>query len=168
MTLTLITGGARSGKSRRAEALVRALPGQPVYIATAQTLDAEMAARVAAHRAQRGPGWITHEEPRDLARVLRATDGQGPRLVDCLTLWLSNTMLDGADWMADARVLVDVLRAQVAPVVVVSNEVGMGIVPDNALARDFRDAAGRLNQLIAGAATRVEFVVAGLPLTVKG
>jgi len=163
----LFIGGARSGKSRLAEA--RTLQyGQPAtYIATAQAWDHEMKARIAAHQAQRaGHAWHTHAEPRDLVGALRATDGT-PRLVDCLTLWLTNIMLAEQDWQVEGRALVDALAAQNAPVVFVSNEVGMGIVPDNRLARDFRDAAGVLNQWVAAAADEVHFVAAGLSMRMK-
>ncbi|HDR27640.1 bifunctional adenosylcobinamide kinase/adenosylcobinamide-phosphate guanylyltransferase [Rhodovulum sp.] len=165
--VVLVTGGARSGKSTRAEARVSALPGKRVYIATARPDDAEMRERIARHAARRGAGWVTVEEPLDLAGALDRTDGRGPRLVDCLTLWLSNLIFAGRDWEPEAAALVAALARQQGPVVLVSNEVGMGIVPENALARAFRDAQGWLNQRVAGAADEVEFVVSGLPLKVK-
>jgi len=167
MTIILITGGARSGKSVRAEACATAFAGKPVYIATAEALDAEMRERIARHRARRGNEWIEHETPLELVPALKATDGGGARLVDCLTLWLSNLMHAQRDWSQEATQLVETLRAQKSPVVLVTNEVGLGIVPDNALARQFRDAAGTMNQMIAQAADEVEFVVAGLPMRVK-
>ena len=167
MPIILITGGARSGKSTRAEARVRAFAGKAVYIATAEGLDHEMRERIARHRARRGQEWIEHETPLELIAALNATDGGGARLVDCLTIWLSNLMHDGRDWAKEAAGLVEALKAQRSPVVLVTNEVGSGIVPDNALAREFRDAAGLLNQMIARAADEVEFVVAGLPMRVK-
>jgi adenosylcobinamide kinase/adenosylcobinamide-phosphate guanylyltransferase len=167
MTIILITGGARSGKSVRAEARATAFAGKPVYIATAEALDAEMRERIARHRARRGNEWIEHETPLELVPALKATDGGGARLVDCLTLWLSNLMHAQRDWSQEAAHLVEALRAQKNPVVLVTNEVGLGIVPDNALARQFRDAAGTMNQMIAQAADEVEFVVAGLPMRVK-
>lgn len=163
----LITGGARSGKSRIAEQRVLALGTRATYIATAEARDDEMTARIAAHRARRGDGWTTHAEPLDLVGALMLTDGQGPRLVDCLTLWLTNLMLGGHDWQAAARALVAALPNQTDAVVIVTNEVGAGIVPDNALARDFRDAAGLLNQWVAAVADDVILAVAGLPLKVK-
>lgn len=163
----LITGGARSGKSRIAEAQATRFAPRATYIATAEAHDAEMAARIATHQARRGSGWTTHAEPLDLAGALRATDGQGPRLVDCLTLWLSNLMLGGHDWQAASRAFIAVLPDQRDPVVIVTNEVGSGIVPDNALAREFRDAAGLLNQWVAEAADEVYLAVSGLPLKVK-
>ncbi|MCX8509711.1 MAG: bifunctional adenosylcobinamide kinase/adenosylcobinamide-phosphate guanylyltransferase, partial [Rhodobacteraceae bacterium] len=143
------------------------LAPRATYIATAEVRDAEMAARVAAHRARRGPEWTDHAEPFDLVGALRASDGQGPRLVDCLTLWLTNLMLSGRDWQAEGRALCTALPLQADPVVLVTNEVGLGIVPDNKLARDFRDAAGLLNQWVATIADEVIFAVAGLPMKVK-
>ena len=163
----LITGGARSGKSRIAEAMTLGLGPRATYIATAEIHDVEMAARVAAHRQRRGVEWATIAEPLDLSGTLTATDGQGPRLVDCLTLWLSNLMLSGQDWQVAGHALAAALPLQSDPVVIVTNEVGGGIVPDNALARDFRDAAGLLNQWIAAVADEVYLAVAGLPLRVK-
>jgi adenosylcobinamide kinase / adenosylcobinamide-phosphate guanylyltransferase len=167
MSIILITGGARSGKSRRAETRARAFPGQPVYIATAEALDAEMAERIARHRARRGNGWIEREVPLELAQTLNETDGGGARLIDCLTLWLSNVLHSKRGWTDEVVHLAAALTRQRSPVVLVTNEVGLGIVPDNALAREFRDAAGHMNQTIAGAAHEVEFVVAGLPMKLK-
>ncbi|CAO3374381.1 bifunctional adenosylcobinamide kinase/adenosylcobinamide-phosphate guanylyltransferase [Azospirillum argentinense] len=167
--ITLVLGGARSGKSRYAEGLVTASPGPRVYIATAQVWDAEMADRVARHQDDRGPGWTTVEEPLDLPGALRrhAAPGTGV-LVDCLTLWLSNLMMADADVPARSADLLGALAVVEGRVVLVSNEVGLGIVPDNALARRFRDHAGRLHQDIAAVAQRVAFVAAGLPLLLKG
>jgi len=167
MTIILITGGARSGKSVRAEARATAFAGKPVYIATAEALDAEMRERIAGHRARRGNVWIEHETPLELVPALKATDGGGARLVDCLTLWLSNLMHAGRDWSKETTQLATTLRVQKSPVVLVTNEVGLGIVPDNALARRFRDAAGLMNQMMAEVADEVEFIVAGLPMRVK-
>ncbi len=163
----LITGGARSGKSTIAEAQVLAMGPQATYIATAEIRDAEMAARIVAHQARRGGEWRSHPAPLELVAALTATDGRGPRLVDCLTLWLSNLMLGGHDWQAATQALVAALSRQSDPVVIVTNEVGAGIVPDNALARQFRDAAGVLNQRVAAVADEVILAVAGLPLKVK-
>jgi adenosylcobinamide kinase/adenosylcobinamide-phosphate guanylyltransferase len=165
--ITLVTGGARSGKSAEAERRVLALPGPPVYIATAEAGDGEMAERIARHRQRRGAEWRTVEAPLALAGALEASDGAGPRLVDCLTLWLSNVLLAGREGEAAAEALEAVLRAQVSPVVLVTNEVGAGIVPENALARAFRDAAGLLNQRIAAVADEVVLTVSGLPLVLK-
>jgi adenosylcobinamide kinase/adenosylcobinamide-phosphate guanylyltransferase len=167
MPVILITGGARSGKSRHAEARARRLPGRPIYIATAEALDEEMEARIARHRARRGREWIEREVPFDLSRALIESEGGGARLVDCLTLWLSNLLHADRDWSKAVAELADTLKAQRSSVVLVTNEVGLGIVPDNALARAYRDAAGIMNQTIAGVADEVEFVVAGLPMKLK-
>ncbi|MCK1715392.1 MULTISPECIES: bifunctional adenosylcobinamide kinase/adenosylcobinamide-phosphate guanylyltransferase [unclassified Bradyrhizobium] len=167
MAVILITGGARSGKSKRAEARARAFPGRPVYVATAEALDAEMEERIATHRARRGTDWIEREVPLNLAQALVATDGGGARLVDCLTLWLSNLLHAERDWEREVTELAGALPRFKSPVVFVTNEVGLGIVPDNALARSFRDAAGIMNQIIADVADEVEFVVAGLPMRLK-
>ena len=164
----LILGGARSGKSARAEMLTLALAGDgpAVYLATSEAGDAEMAARIAEHRARRGSQWVTREAPLDLTDALAGETR--PMLVDCLTLWLSNLMAAGRDIAGEGDRLAAAVAARAAPIVLVSNEVGMGIVPDNALARAFRDHAGRLHQKIAAVADRVELVVAGLPLVLKG
>ncbi|WP_441235069.1 bifunctional adenosylcobinamide kinase/adenosylcobinamide-phosphate guanylyltransferase [Bradyrhizobium sp. 930_D9_N1_4] len=168
MAIILITGGARSGKSARAEALARSFPDQPpIYIATAEALDAEMEARIARHRARRGTGWVEHEVPLDLVSVLAASDGGGARLVDCLTLWLSNLLHAERDWEREVSELAAALPRLRSSVILVTNEVGLGIVPDNALARLYRDAAGIMNQVIADVADEVEFVVAGLPMKLK-
>jgi len=167
MAVILITGGARSGKSKRAEMRTRAFPGQPVYVATAEALDAEMETRIARHRARRGTDWIEREVPLELVPALVASDGGGARLVDCLTLWLSNLMHAERNWEREVSELAATLPRLKSSVVFVTNEVGLGIVPDNALARSFRDAAGIMNQMIAAAADEVEFVVAGLPMKLK-
>jgi adenosylcobinamide kinase/adenosylcobinamide-phosphate guanylyltransferase len=165
--ITLVLGGARSGKSRHAETLVAGFAPPWLYVATGAAHDDEMAARIAAHRARRGAGWRTVEAPCDLAGALATAPDTGAVLVDCLTLWLSNLMLADADVGAETARLEDVLAQASHPVVLVSNEVGAGIVPDNALARRFRDAQGRLNQRVAARADRVVLMVAGLPLVVK-
>ena len=164
----LITGGVRSGKSRHAEERTLVL-GQPaIYIATAEAHDAEMADRIARHQARRGPEWRTIGAPLDLLGALRDTDSDGaPRLVDCLTLWLSNLMLSGQDWEAASDALAAALPDLRAPVVFVTKEVGAGIVPENALARAFRDAAGLVNQKVATASDELWLCVAGHPLKVK-
>jgi adenosyl cobinamide kinase/adenosyl cobinamide phosphate guanylyltransferase len=161
-----VLGGARSGKSRHAEALLTVLPPPWLYLATAQAFDDEMRARIAGHRARRAEGWETLEVPLDLAGALVRAREQ-PVLVDCLTLWLTNLLLGGHDIAAATAALDAALDARQAPTVLVANEVGLGIVPDNALARAFRDAAGRLNQDIAAHADTVLFMVAGLPMRVK-
>jgi adenosylcobinamide kinase/adenosylcobinamide-phosphate guanylyltransferase len=164
-TLTLVLGGARSGKSAHAEALVAALPPPWTYVATAQAFDAEMVERIAQHRARRDDRWRTVDAPLDLAAALDAA--QGPVLVDCLTLWLTNLMLGDHDIAGSVAALETSLDRARAPVVLVGNEVGLGIVPDNALARRFRDEAGRLHQRLAVRAQHVLFMVAGLPMVVK-
>jgi adenosylcobinamide kinase/adenosylcobinamide-phosphate guanylyltransferase len=165
--LTLVLGGARSGKSRYAETLIEAR-GSGLYLATAEPGDAEMAARIDAHRARRAAAWTTIEEPLELAATLaRHSRADRPILVDCLTLWLSNLLLAGRDPDAATHGLVEGLTGLAGPVVLVSNEVGLGIVPDNALARRFRDAAGRLNQAVAAVCQQVVLVAAGLPLVLK-
>ncbi len=164
--MTLVLGGARSGKSRHAESLVAAMPGPWRYIATAQPLDAEMKTRIAEHRARRGVGWTTIEAPLDLAAALDAAGGH-PALVDCLTLWLSNLLLGGHEIDAAMHALDAALDRRAAPTVLVANEVGLGIVPENGLARAFRDTAGRLNQHLAKRADSVLFLVAGLPMRMK-
>ncbi|MDP5308958.1 bifunctional adenosylcobinamide kinase/adenosylcobinamide-phosphate guanylyltransferase [Paracoccus spongiarum] len=160
--ITLVTGGARSGKSALAERLVARHPGPRIYIATAQPLDQEMADRIVQHQRRRGDLWRCIEEPRDLEGALAASDGQGVRLVDCLTLWLSNCM-----GSADVGGLVMTLRRQRSPVVLVTNELGQGIVPGNALARRFRDDHGWMNQAVAEAAAEVWMAVSGQPLRLK-
>jgi adenosylcobinamide kinase/adenosylcobinamide-phosphate guanylyltransferase len=166
--VTLVLGGARSGKSRYAEALVERQPGTCVYLATGQAGDAEMAERIRRHQARRGPRWRTREAPLDLVGALRTHAAPGAAvLVDCLTLWISNLMAADCDVDAEADALVAALPTLKGPVVFVSNEVGLGIVPDNALARRFRDHAGRLHQALAAAVPSVMFMVAGLPLHVK-
>jgi adenosylcobinamide kinase/adenosylcobinamide-phosphate guanylyltransferase len=166
--LTLVLGGARSGKSRYAESLITARAPPWIYIATAQAGDDEMARRIAAHRARRNAGWQMIEAPHDLAGALETASAHAPLLIDCMTLWLTNRMLAEADLDAEIGRLEDALLRRAGMAVLVSNEVGYGIVPDNALARCFRDAQGRLNQRLAASADRVVLVVAGLPLAVKG
>ena len=167
--LTLVLGGARSGKSAYAESLFTG--PEAVYVATAEAIDDEMRDRIARHRARRGDGWITVEAPLDLAGALRARtrDGSGGVLVDCLTVWLGNLMHAGRDVDREAGSLLESLApaAPKAPAVLVANEVGLGVVPDNPMARAFRDHAGRLNQALAGRADRVVLVTAGIPLVLK-
>ena len=166
-SLTFIIGGARSGKSAHAERLIAALAPPWTYLATAQAFDDEMRERIVTHQTRRDAGWRTVEAPLDLAATLDSLDAGAPVLVDCLTLWLSNHMLAGHDLAQQCDRLKKVLAKPKGPWFVVSNEVGMGIVPDNALARRFRDEAGRLNQRIAAIADRVIFMVAGVPMQVK-
>lgn len=165
--VTLVLGGARSGKSRHAEALATRYK-QRIYLATAEIIDAEMRKRVDLHRAQRGKGWQTLEVPLDLAGALRKTDRPGGFiLVECITIWINNLIYHDKDVAAELKLLCDTLAKLKGRVVLVSNEVGLGIVPDNALARRFRDEAGRANQALAVAADEVIFVAAGLPMVLK-
>lgn len=164
----MVIGGARSGKSHLAEALVGATGRARVYIATAEPRDAEMRTRIAGHQAGRGGGWRTIEAARDLPGALAGVSADACVLLDCATLWLTNQMLANADLAAETAALLTALAGCAAPVVVVSNEVGWSIVPENALARRFRDAQGRLNQQLAAEAGLVVAVMAGLPLVLKG
>jgi adenosylcobinamide kinase/adenosylcobinamide-phosphate guanylyltransferase len=166
--LTLVLGGARSGKSRYAESLITALPPPWIYLATAQAGDQEMAQRIAVHRERRDARWQTIEAPHDLAPALAAAAAHVPLLIDCMTLWLTNRMLAETDIDAETARIEKALAQRSGFAVLESNEVGYGIVPDNALARRFRDAQGRLNQKLAARADRVVLVVAGLPLVLKG
>jgi adenosylcobinamide kinase/adenosylcobinamide-phosphate guanylyltransferase len=165
--LILILGGARSGKSRHAERLIGEYPPPWTYIATAEALDDEMGERIAQHRARRDERWQTIEAPRALADAVQNAPGDQALLIDCLTLWLSNRLLGDADLDQDMSTLSEVLGLRKAPTIVVANEVGLGIVPDNALARRFRDVAGKANQMLAAQADCVEFVAAGLALRLK-
>ncbi len=165
--VVLVLGGARSGKSAYAERLALQA-GAATYLATSEALDGEMAERIAQHRARRGPEWSCVEEPLALAATLvRVSDPARPVLVDCLTLWLSNLMHAGRDIAAESAALIACFDQLRGPVILISNEVGAGIVPDNALARRFRDHAGRLHQDIAAAASAVVLVTAGLPHILK-
>ncbi|TRD22686.1 bifunctional adenosylcobinamide kinase/adenosylcobinamide-phosphate guanylyltransferase [Palleronia caenipelagi] len=162
----LITGGARSGKSALAERLVQDIGPDPLYIATAQAFDGEMEDRIGLHQDRRGPEWGLIEAPLDLTGAL-AQAGTRPCLVDCLTLWLTNLMLAERDWREEADRLAALIGTLPGPVVFVTNEVGLGIVPETPLGRAFRDAAGTLNQQVAGRCDEVFLCVAGQPLKVK-
>ena len=166
---TLVIGGARSGKSRHAQALAEGLAPRRLFIATAQPFDNEMRDRIAHHQADRDSSWTTVEAPIALPAAIRA-HGNGAQvvLVDCLTLWLSNLLLADADPDAAGDDLIAATAAASAPIVFVTSEVGYGIVPDNALARRFRDAAGRLNQCLAATCDATDLVVAGIPLRLRG
>ena len=165
---TLVLGGARSGKSAYAERLARESGGERVYLATATAGDGEMSERIAHHRDRRGPDWITVEEPFALADILMRESRPGRTiLVDCLTLWLSNVMLAERDVEAETRDLRASILSSSGPVILVSNEIGLGLVPETPLGRRFRDAQGRLNQAVAATVPRVIFVAAGLPLVLK-
>ncbi len=166
--VTLVLGGARSGKSRYGEALVAKAAPRALYLATAEAGDAEMAERIRRHRERRGALWETVEEPLALAPALcRESRADRPILVDCLTLWLANLLAAGRAVESEIAALLDAVPRLESPVVFVANEVGLGIVPENALARRFRDDAGRLNQSVAERAERVVFIAAGLPLVLK-
>jgi adenosylcobinamide kinase/adenosylcobinamide-phosphate guanylyltransferase len=171
--VTLVLGGARSGKSTHAEKLVcgtllGATAHPAVYVATAEPGDVEMATRIVAHRARRGAGWTTIEEPLRLADALQAAAPHGhPVLVDCLTLWLSNLVHAGVDVDQATDELLSTLDGYGPPVVFVSNELGLGLVPETPLGRSFRDSMGRLNMRVAERADRVIFMAAGLPLVMK-
>ncbi|MDX5392879.1 MAG: bifunctional adenosylcobinamide kinase/adenosylcobinamide-phosphate guanylyltransferase [Caulobacteraceae bacterium] len=166
--LTLVVGGARSGKSAFAEGLLTGSGRPRRYIATAQAWDDEMRDRIARHQADRGAHWTTVEAPLDLSTALASARPDEAVLLDCATLWLTNHLLAEHDLAAETARLLAALAACPAPVVVVSNETGWGIVPDNALARRFRDEQGRLNQRLAAEAALVVTVIAGLPLALKG
>lgn len=171
MALTLVLGGARSGKSSYAQAQAEGVANRAgaslIMIATGQAFDAEMRARIEKHRSVRGDAWTTIEAPIDLISALSGLQPSNVAVVDCLTLWLSNLMLVESDLERSATSLIAVLRNVTVPLWLVSNEVGMGIVPDNPLARRFRDEAGRLHQRLAAVSDHVVLVVAGVPMHVK-
>ena len=164
-SIELVLGGARSGKSRYAQARFAGVAGR-IYVATAEARDEEMEARIAHHRAQRGADWTTVEAPLELAAALAEFAGK-PLLVDCLTLWLTNVLLAGRDVEAEIAALETAVAAAPGPLVLVSNETGLGLVPETPLGRVFRDWQGILNQRIAAIAGRVVFLAAGLPLVLK-
>ncbi|CAN7383931.1 bifunctional adenosylcobinamide kinase/adenosylcobinamide-phosphate guanylyltransferase [Phyllobacterium sp. LjRoot231] len=167
--VTFVLGGARSGKSSFAEGLIEASGMDAVYVATGRAWDEEMSERIGLHKERRGASWVTIEEPFDLVGTLQneCADGKAV-LVDCLTLWLTNLMMAERNIEAETAKLVAVLPLLKGAAVFVSNEVGLGIVPENRMAREFRDDAGRLHQAVASAAATVYFVAAGLPLKMKG
>ena len=168
MCLTiLVTGGARSGKSSFAEKRTKQLGSSLMYIATSEIIDSEMEKRVAEHQARRGSEWETLHAPLKLTEALLETDGKGPCLVDCLTIWLNNLIFHNEDTVVATKELIKVLEQRSDPVVLVTNEVGSGIVPENALARRFRDEAGRMNQIISQVADEVYLSVSGIPLQIK-
>jgi adenosylcobinamide kinase/adenosylcobinamide-phosphate guanylyltransferase len=165
--ITLVLGGQRSGKSKYAEGLIEA-QGGGLYLATAQVFDDEMKDRIDTHQQRRGDKWITLEEPFQIANIiLREAKPSQPILVDCLTLWLSNLMHEEQNIEAETESLITALHKSQGPVVLVSNEVGQGVIPDNVLARKFVDCAGRMNQVIAEAAHRVVWVTAGIQQILK-
>lgn len=165
--MTLVLGAARSGKSKHAQILAMASPPPWVYIATAEAGDDEMKKRIVEHQRTRGGGWSTVEASIDLAAALAKAPAEQPVVIDCLTLWLSNLMLGGHDVEAATAKFVTALDRRRAPTIIVSNEVGGGIVPDTPLGRDFRDRNGLLNQHLAISAHNVIFMVAGLAMPLK-
>ncbi|WP_299848246.1 bifunctional adenosylcobinamide kinase/adenosylcobinamide-phosphate guanylyltransferase [uncultured Roseovarius sp.] len=166
--LTLVLGGAASGKSAVAEGLAKGSGRGLIYLATAEIHDNEMRAKVYKHREMRGPGWKTVEAPLDLGPALNRAPGDHVVLLDCATMWLSNHLLAESDLAMAEADLMTALTMSAAPVIVVSNEVGLSVVPENALARNFRDAQGALNQKLAAKAGLVVNVIAGLPQVLKG
>lgn len=167
--ILLVIGGARSGKSSFALEKAGTFSGRKAYIATAQPLDDEMKERIEQHKAQRGKEWDTFEEPIEMARVLKGIGrGYGACVIDCLTLWLSNLLIGSEKLEEEIESFLAFLKSGRFPTLfIVSNEVGMGIVPDNALSRKFRDLAGNLNQKVAAIADEVYLVTAGIPLLIK-
>jgi adenosylcobinamide kinase/adenosylcobinamide-phosphate guanylyltransferase len=169
--IIFITGGARSGKSRLAECIAEGFAAPLCYIATGQAKDTEMAERIAVHWTRRGDIWQTVEEPLEIARVISSRDGQyGAMLVDCITLWISNLLLlhnDPGPVLREVRTLTEFFPGLKTPLILVSNEVGMGIVPENALARTFRDLAGKVNEILAAAADEAHVMFSGIPLRLK-
>ena len=169
--IIFISGGARSGKSRLAEERAIGYGAPVVYLATGSGGDAEMVARIERHRARRGPAWVTVEEPLDLAGTIAANAPNCKAiLVDCVTLWLTNLLLtyeDAQRALREVAMLTEFAASVQIPLILVSNEVGMGIVPDNALARTFRDLAGEANELLAAAADEVYVMFSGLPLKLR-
>jgi adenosylcobinamide kinase / adenosylcobinamide-phosphate guanylyltransferase len=170
MPLTVLLGGARSGKSSLAVARARARTVPVVFVATAETLDAEMEERVARHRAERDPAWTTVEEPLDLERALAAVPAEAASIVDCLSLWVANMVQEGLgeeEVVRRSRRAVEVAAARPGPTIAVSNEVGMGVVPEYELGRRYRDARGRVNAAWAAAADEALLVVAGRTLELR-
>jgi len=165
--ITFVLGGQRSGKSKYAEQLIEA-EGGGMYLATAQAFDNEMKERIGTHQQRRGDNWTTLEEPIQIAGIItRESKPSRPILIDCLTLWLSNLILEQQDIEAETEKLISALQKSLGPVILVSNEVGQGVIPDNALARQFVDCAGVMNRLVAEVAHRVVWVTAGIPNILK-
>ena len=164
----LITGGTRSGKSVVAENLILTYTNKPVYIATAKIFDDEMAQRISKHKNRRKNLWIEYEAYTDLVDVIKKTDHLGPRLVDCLTMWLNNLIFEKIDWKSEVSKLVECLVKQKQPIIIVTNEVGSGIIPENKLARQFSDIVGETNSIISKNVDTVFLVVSGVSLKIKG
>ena len=165
--IILVTGGARSGKSALAERLAQSCGNKVIYIATSEPFDDEMQSRIDRHRARRDAGWRTVDAPLELPDMLVQTDGDAPRLVDCLTMWLNNLIYNNRDVADEVDKLIKVISEQQADLVMVTNEIGSGLVPQTAEARKFRDLAGELNQMVAQAASQVYLSVSGIPVKIK-
>ena len=165
--IILVTGGARSGKSALAERLAQSCGNKVIYIATSEPFDDEMQSRIDRHRARRDAGWRTVDSPLELPDMLVQTDGDAPRLVDCLTMWLNNLIYHNRDVGDEMDRLIKVISEQQADLVMVTNEIGSGLVPQTAEARKFRDLAGELNQMVAQAASQVYLSVSGIPVKIK-
>lgn len=165
--IILVTGGARSGKSALAERLAQSCGNKVIYIATSEPFDDEMQSRIDRHRARRDAGWRTVDAPLELPDMLVQTDGDAPRLVDCLTMWLNNLIYHNRDVADEVDRLIKVISEQQADLVMVTNEIGSGLVPQTAEARKFRDLAGELNQMVAQAASQVYLSVSGIPVKIK-
>ena len=165
--IILVTGGARSGKSALAERLAQSRGNKVIYIATSEPFDDEMQSRIDRHRARRDPGWRTVDAPLELPDMLVQTDGDAPRLVDCLTMWLNNLIYHNRDVADEVDRLIEVISEQQSDLVMVTNEIGSGLVPQTAEARKFRDLAGELNQMVAQAASQVYLSVSGIQLKIK-
>ena len=165
--IILVTGGARSGKSALAERLAQSCGNRVIYIATTEPFDDEMQSRIDRHRARRDAGWRTVDAPLELPDILVQTDGDAPRLVDCLTMWLNNLIYHNRDVADEVDRLIEVISEQQADLVMVTNEIGSGLVPQTAEARKFRDLAGELNQMVAQAASQVYLSVSGIPVKIK-
>ena len=165
--IILVTGGARSGKSALAERLAQSCGNKVIYIATSEPFDDEMQSRIERHRARRDAGWRTVDAPLELPDMLVQTDGDAPRLVDCLTMWLNNLIYHNRDVADEVDRLIEVISEQQADLVMVTNEIGSGLVPQTAEARKFRDLAGELNQMVAQAASQVYLSVSGIPVKIK-
>lgn len=165
--MTLVLGGARSGKSRYAQILAMAAPPPWIYVATAEPLDDEMRERIAKHKSSRGDGWSTVEAPIEMPRAVAHAPTSAPVVIDCITLWLSNLMLGAHNVGTAIAQFTKSLDGRKAPTIVVSSEVGAGLVPETTLGRDFRDQAGLINQHLAVTAHHVVFMVAGLPMPLK-
>ena len=164
----LIIGGIRSGKSEFAENLTLSFSNNPIYISTCKVIDEETKSRVKKHKLRRNKKWIEYEAYINLVELIKLTNGNVPRLVDCITLWINNMIFEKVDCEAEVHKLINILNRQITPTVLVTSEVGLSIIPDNKLARDFIDIVGQTNRMIAESADTVYFVTAGIPTKIKG